>query len=97
MSKREKLSDAAIAAFIGAHAGWTAEGGTIARTFEFDDYAAGIGFVVRVGFAAERHDHHPDLVVLWRKVKVAWSTHDRGGVTDLDVEMALLTEELHTG
>lgn len=97
MSKREKLSDEAAAAFVAGHAGWALEDGALARMFAFDDYAAGIAFVVRVGFAAERRDHHPDLVVGWRKVRVAWSTHDRGGATELDVEMALLTDALQKG
>jgi 4a-hydroxytetrahydrobiopterin dehydratase len=94
MSKREKLSDEAIGTFLGAHPGWEREGGALARTFAFDSYAAGIAFVVRVGFAAEARDHHPDLSVGWRKVKVAWSTHDAGGVTALDTEMAEHTEPL---
>jgi 4a-hydroxytetrahydrobiopterin dehydratase len=94
MSKREKLSDEAIGAFLGAHPGWERAEGALARTFAFDSYAAGIAFVVRVGFAAEARDHHPDLAVGWRKVRVAWSTHDAGGVTALDTEMAELTEQL---
>ncbi len=64
------------------------------RTFSFDSYAAGIAFVVRLGFAAEARDHHPDLHVGFRKVKVAWSTHDAGGITALDTEMAARAEAL---
>lgn len=97
MGKREKLSDEAIGAFLGSHPGWErADGGAgaLARTFAFDSYAAGIAFVVKVGFAAEARDHHPDLHVGWRRVRVAWSTHDAGGITAVDTEMAEQTDAL---
>jgi 4a-hydroxytetrahydrobiopterin dehydratase len=95
MAKREKLSDGDIALFLEKHPGWERSAdGALARTFAFDDYAAGIAFAVRLGFAAERRDHHPDIHIGWRKVRVAWSTHDAGGVTALDTEMAELTVRL---
>ena len=97
MSKREKLSDQAIEAFVASHPGWERAGIGLVKTFVFDDYAAGIGFVVRIGFAAEKWDHHPDLHVGYRKVKVSWSTHDAGGITSLDTEMADLSDRLHRG
>jgi 4a-hydroxytetrahydrobiopterin dehydratase len=97
MSKRERLSEQAVLAFVTSHPGWAAEGSAIAKTFAFDDYAAGISFVVRVGFAAEKRDHHPDLHVGWGKVKVTWSTHDAGGITTVDTEMAELSDRLHKG
>jgi 4a-hydroxytetrahydrobiopterin dehydratase len=95
MSRRDRLSDEAITAFTAEHAGWTAEGGALVKTFAFDDYAAGIAFVVRLGFAAEAQDHHPDLYVGWRKVRVLWTTHDRGGITGLDAEMAAFSDQIH--
>jgi 4a-hydroxytetrahydrobiopterin dehydratase len=97
MGKRDKLSDEAIEAFLGAHPGWSREAGgpsALARTFSFQDYAAGIAFVVRLGFAAEANDHHPDLYVGWRRVRVVWSTHDAGGITALDADMAERTDTL---
>jgi 4a-hydroxytetrahydrobiopterin dehydratase len=97
MSKRERLSEQAITAFVSSHPGWAQEGESLVRTFSFDEYAAGVGFVVRIGFAAEKRDHHPDLHVGYGKVKVAWSTHDAGGITGLDAEMAELSERLYKG
>ncbi len=91
---REKLSDERIASFVAEHAGWTREDGALIKSFSFADYASGIAFVVRLGFAAEKRDHHPDLYVGWRKVKVQWSTHDAGGITALDLEMAELSDAL---
>ncbi len=94
MGKREKLADEAISAFLAAHPGWERRGDAIAKTFSFDSYAAGIAFVVKIGFAAEARDHHPDLHVGWRRVEVVWTTHDAGGITALDTEMAERSEEL---
>jgi 4a-hydroxytetrahydrobiopterin dehydratase len=94
MSKREKLTDEAISAFLSGHAGWERAGEALSKAFSFDSYAAGIAFVVQVGFAAEARDHHPDLVVGWRRVRVSWSTHDAGGITALDIEMAERSDAL---
>lgn len=95
MSKRDKLSSEGIAAFLTGHSEWTNEGGAIARTFAFEDYASAVAFAVRVAFAAEKRDHHPDLHVSWGKVRVQWSTHDAGGVTEVDTEMAEVTEKVY--
>jgi 4a-hydroxytetrahydrobiopterin dehydratase len=95
MAARHKLTDEAIDVFIAAHPGWVRQGGAIARTFEFKEYGAGVGFAVRVALAAERRDHHPDIGLFWGRVSVAWSTHDAGGITALDLEMAGRTEELY--
>lgn len=102
MSKRERLSDEARDAFLRDHAGWertgeAGSGASLARSYAFSDYGAGVGFTVRVALAAERRDHHPDIVLSWGKVRVSWSTHDAGGVTALDVEMAELTDRLYAG
>lgn len=94
MTKRERLTEAAIETFLGAHAGWERVGEALTKTFSFDSYAAGIAFVVEVGFAAEGRDHHPELMVGWRRVKVSWSTHDAGGITAVDAEMAERTEAM---
>ncbi len=97
MGKREKLSDEAVQAFLAGHPGWarvTGEADALTRTFTFDDYAAGIAFAVRLGFAAEAKNHHPDLHIGWRRVQVVWSTHDAGGITALDTEMAERTDAL---
>lgn len=95
MSKREKLSDEAVMAFVANHPGWERADDALVRTFAFSDYGAGIAFVVRVGFAAEKRDHHPDLSVRYRKIEVRWTTHDAGGVTVLDIEMAELCDGVH--
>lgn len=92
--KRQNLDPLAIDAWLQQHPGWSREGVELTRAYAFPDYPATIAFVTRVGFAAEKHDHHPFLGVGWCKVKVAWSTHDTGGVTELDLKLAELTDAL---
>jgi 4a-hydroxytetrahydrobiopterin dehydratase len=64
------------------------EGETITRRFRFADFAEAMGFVVRVGIAAEAMDHHPDIDIRWNDVTLALSTHSAGALTGLDRDLA---------
>ncbi len=88
------LSDADVAAALADLPGWERTGDEIVKTFERASFPDAIGFVVRVGFLAEAADHHPDLDVRWRRVRVALTTHDAGGLTGRDVELARAIEAL---
>ena len=68
-----------LAAALAALPGWERAGDEIVRTFECASFPDAIAFVVRIGFFAERADHHPDLDIRWRKVRAALTTHDAGG------------------
>ena len=83
-----KLSDAEITAGLSALPGWAREGDQIVKTFDCGSFPGAVAFVVRIGFFAERADHHPDLDVRWKRVRVALSTHDAGGLTAKDLELA---------
>ena len=67
---------------------WDLEKNVIERTFEFDDFAGSIDFVNGVAELAEEMDHHPDLDIRYAKVRVILSTHSKGGITEMDFEMA---------
>jgi 4a-hydroxytetrahydrobiopterin dehydratase len=82
------LSDAEIAATLGSLPGWSRSEDEIEKTYELASFPDAIAFVVRIGFLAEAADHHPDLDVRWRKVRVALTTHDSGGLTDKDADLA---------
>jgi 4a-hydroxytetrahydrobiopterin dehydratase len=82
------LSDAEINAALAALPGWSREGDEIVKTFDCGSFPGAIAFVVRVAFFAEQADHHPDLDVRWKRVRVALSTHDAGGLTAKDFELA---------
>lgn len=70
---------------------WTAEKGTrdaITRTFQFNTFSEAFGFMSRAALLAERLNHHPEWFNVYNRVDVTLSTHDAGGLTDLDVRMA---------
>ena len=65
------LTQTQIDAFAAAHPAWSVQDNSITRTFIFEDFAEALGFVIRVGVAAERVFHHPDIDVRWNKVTLA--------------------------
>jgi 4a-hydroxytetrahydrobiopterin dehydratase len=64
----------------------------ISRIFRFDDFAAAFAFMTRVALAAEKMDHHPEWSNVWNKVEVVLTTHDAGGVTERDIDLARIME-----
>ncbi len=87
MARPPLLSDQELAAALADLSGWERAGDEIVRTFECASFPDAIAFVVRIGFFAERADHHPDLDIRWRNVRAALTTHDAGGLTALDIEL----------
>src|SRR4026208_1192943 len=68
--------------------GWPFAGEAISRQFTFAGFPDAVAFIVRLGFAAEAVDHHPDLVVNYKRVTVTFSTHTEGGLTGKDFDGA---------
>lgn len=87
----ELLSDEEIAERIPD--GWQREGDEIVRTFEFDEYLEGVAFAQAVGEIAETEFHHPTIVVRYGEIEVRFTSHEEGGITGKDVEMATYVEE----
>ena len=69
---------------LGKLTGWELKGDEIHRKFTFRDFAEAVSFVVRVGFAAEAVDHHPDILINYKRVTLTFSTHSEGGLTEKD-------------
>ena len=67
---------------------WELEKKHIERTFEFDDFADAIDFLNAVAEVAEEEEHHPDIDIRYNKVRLALSTHSKGGLTELDFALA---------
>ena len=67
---------------------WEIEKKILTRTIEFDDFMEGIDFVNDVAEIAEDAQHHPDIDIRWCKITLRLTTHDQGGITDLDFELA---------
>ncbi len=82
------LSDDEIRAGLADLPGWDRRDDEIEKRFELPSFPDAIAFVTRVGFLAEKANHHPDLDVRWRKVRVALSTHSEGGITGKDLALA---------
>ncbi len=68
--------------------GWGLEGSILRRQFAFQGFADAVAFVVRLGFEAEAADHHPDLLISYKRVTVTYTTHSAGGLTNKDFEGA---------
>jgi 4a-hydroxytetrahydrobiopterin dehydratase len=83
-----KLSDKDITTRLAGVPGWTVEGDALVRTYTFAAFPDAIAFVTRVAFDAEAADHHPDVTVSYRRVRVVWSTHSAGGITEKDFQGA---------
>lgn len=84
----DRLDDETINAALSGLDGWNRAGDTIVRDFEFGDFVDAIGFIAKVGVLAERKNHHPELSNVYNRVRIELSTHDAGGITDLDVALA---------
>ena len=74
--------------------GWTGGDDFITKVFRFEDFSEAWGFMGRVALMAEKMDHHPEWFNVYNRVDVTLTTHDAGGVTDLDVKMAAFMEKI---
>ena len=72
------LSDAEVKTGLAKLNGWARDGDELVKAFQFDSYLAGLAFASGVGVIAEGLNHHPDMVIGWRRVKVSFTTHDAG-------------------
>jgi 4a-hydroxytetrahydrobiopterin dehydratase len=97
MSRRARLSDAEIDTALGALPRWRVEDGRLAREFEFDDFVQAFSFMTAVALAAESMNHHPDWTNVYNTVRIRLSTHDLGGLSTWDVELAGRIDGLYAG
>ena len=86
----ERLSAEARKAALEGLSGWfeVSNREAIARTFVFKDFNEAFGFMSRIALVAEKRDHHPEWRNVYKTVEVVLATHDAGGVTALDIELA---------
>lgn len=82
------LSDEQIQDELKALSDWSDVNGAIQRTFQFKDFVAAIDFVNRIAQLAEAAQHHPDILIRYNKVTLTLTTHDAGGVTAKDFDLA---------
>ncbi len=89
-----KLSPADIAFRVSALPAWKIESGELTRTFRFDDFSGSLRFVNRVAELAEKAGHHPDVDIRYNKVRLGLATHDAGGLTAKDFDLAAQVDKL---
>jgi 4a-hydroxytetrahydrobiopterin dehydratase len=94
MTRPARLSDAEIAGRLSALSGWALANGKLHREFRFRDFSEAFGFMARAALAAEKLNHHPDWTNVWNRVTVELTTHDAGGITALDFELAEAMDRL---
>jgi 4a-hydroxytetrahydrobiopterin dehydratase len=92
--ERRKLSAEEIENRAAESKDWTTANDKLARKFTFKNFAESLDFVNKVGAIAERRDHHPDILFGWGYAEFFITTHDRGGITDVDFALAKEIDEI---
>ena len=85
---RKKLSEEEIKNALAGLSGWKTENGQLKKRFSFANFADALSFVNRVGAIAEESDHHPDVLFGWGYAEFSITTHDAGGITARDFQLA---------
>ena len=89
-----KLNDMDIFTKMGDLTGWEVEENKLRKTFEFETFVEAFGFMSRVALLAEKLNHHPEFQNVYNLVTIELTTHDVGGISDLDFELANRIERL---
>lgn len=98
MTNRPSLLDPdAVRRALTALDGWSFDGHALSKRFDFGDFARATGFLAGLAVAAAELDHHPNWSGVFGRVDLELSTHDVGGVTELDLELARRAEHLASG
>lgn len=84
----QKLTEEQIADQLKPLPQWAEVAGSIQRTYQFKDFIAAMKFVNRAAELAEKVQHHPDILIRWNKVTLSLNTHDAGGITQKDFDLA---------
>jgi len=91
-----KLTEAEVLERLPAAKHWERHGDMLVRTWQFPSFRRAMEFVNQVAALIEKHDHHPDVSVRFRTVRIEMSTHDVGGLTQLDFTLIAEINEIHT-
>ncbi len=94
MARPTALSEREVSEALAALEGWTLEGGKLHREFRFGDFSEAFGFMTRAALVAETMNHHPEWFNVYGRVVVDLTTHDAGGLTELDFALARRMNEL---
>ncbi|MGL5032908.1 MAG: 4a-hydroxytetrahydrobiopterin dehydratase [Microcystaceae cyanobacterium] len=88
MTAKQALSANEIHTALSSLEDWTLVSGKLHRQFQFKSFVEAFGFMTRLAIVAEKMDHHPEWLNVYNRVTIDLTTHDAGGITQLDVELA---------
>ncbi len=94
MARPSKLDETAVHQALAALPGWSLAGGKLHRELRFPDFVHAFGFMTRTALVAEAMNHHPEWSNVYSRVTIDLTTHDAGGITELDLELARRIDEL---
>lgn len=97
LAEKRKLDDREISERLKQLQGWSVEGGKLFRSISFRSFEDAFAFMTRCALEIEKLDHHPDWFNVYRKVRIDLSTHEAGGITDLDFELASRMNDILQG
>jgi 4a-hydroxytetrahydrobiopterin dehydratase len=89
-----KLTEVELGAHMAQLAGWSLENGKLHKKFQFADFVTAFGFITKVAIVAEKMDHHPELYNVYNRVTIDLTTHDAGGISIKDIELAKQIDSL---
>ena len=90
-----KLNEAQITEQLEIHSEWVELNGQIQRTYKFENFIQSMAFINKIADYAEQVQHHPDILIRYDKVTLSVSTHDAGGITSKDFDLATKADSFH--
>jgi len=90
----QPLDEIALSGALTELPGWQQRDGKLRREFVFDDFVAAFGFMTRAALVAERMNHHPEWFNVYKRVRVDLVTHEAGGISQRDLELAAAMDRL---
>ena len=90
----QRLNESQRSALASTHPNWSVEGEKLRREFQFRDFVEAFGFMSKVALLAESRNHHPNWSNVYNRVSIELTTHDLGGLSDLDSELAIAIDTL---
>ena len=90
----QRLNESQRSALASTHPNWSVEGEKLRRDFQFRDFVEAFGFMSQVALLAESRNHHPNWSNVYNRVTIELTTHDLGGLSDLDTELAIAIDTL---
>jgi 4a-hydroxytetrahydrobiopterin dehydratase len=94
MAKSEPLSELELRSALDKLPGWSLQKGKLHKEYKFRDFSYAFGFMATAATAIEKRNHHPEWLNVYNRVTVDLTTHDAGGITVNDTELAALLDEI---